>query len=164
MRLGVMMAALDLVGSLLVAVYGLGLMWHYGLMCVAAKRAPVVMLIAYPVAAVCGCFALLFAGASIWQAVAGIAATGYLLAALWVSVLGGSAALVVALRIHRAGVHVCDVMDSAAALKAARQVHAVVADAGQKASMARKYVTPSAWDYLASQEQDPRDNPRKDAT
>jgi len=157
------MAALDVLGAALVAVLGLGLLWHYGLMCVAARRAPVAMLIAYPLASVSGFGALLFSGAALWLSLSGAPAMEYLLAALWFAVVGASAALVVSLRVHREGVHVCEIMDHAEALKAAKQVQSVLAAAKRDAAVLGERMTFSTWDALASLDEDPRDKRRGDA-
>ena len=145
------MDALDLLLRAYLVALGACMAGHYALMGMRARRTPLGMKPAYVVASVGGFGA---------GAMAVLPGDDALVWALLFAVVGAGGALVVALAAWRAGVKMCDVMDSAAALKAARQVHAVVADAGQKASMARKYVTPSAWDYLASQEQDPRDKTR----
>jgi len=157
------MAALDVLGAALVAALGLGLLWHYGLMCVAARRAPVGMLIAYPLASVSGFGAVLFSGAALWLSLSGAPAMGYLLAGLWFAVVGASAALVVSLRAHREGVKMCDVMDHAEALRAAKQVHSVLSSAQRDAAVLGERMTYRTWDALASMDQDPRDKPRKDA-
>jgi len=149
------MDALDLIGRGAVIALGLGAAVHYHVMASKAERGPVyIKYLLLPATTGVG---LLLVGAGLWSDPAA------LLVAPWIGTALGLLMLAVHLGLWANGAYACKAMDHAAALKAARQVHEVVADAGHKARVARQYVTNSAWDYLASQETDPRDNPRKDA-
>jgi hypothetical protein len=146
------MDALDLLLRAYLVALGACMAGHYALMGMRARRTPLGMKPAYVVASVGGFGA---------GAMAVLPGDDALVWALLFAVVGAGGALVVALAAWRAGVKMCDVMDSAAALKAARQVHAVVADASREARVASEYVTRDSWEWLAAQQEDPRDKKRE---
>ena len=148
-----MMDAMEFFGRALLVFSGLTAAVHFHLMSNAAQRAPwLLKYLTYPVTASAGLCAAVCAV---------VPGDAYLMAALWSAAVALAGSLVVGLAVWRAGVHVCDVMDSAAALKAARQVHAVVADASREARVASEYVSQRSWEWLAAQQEDPRDKKRE---
>jgi hypothetical protein len=146
------MDALDLLLRAYLVALGACMAGHYALMGMRARRTPLGMKPAYVVASVGGFGA---------GAMAVLPGDDALVWALLFAVAGAGGALVVALAAWRAGVKMCEVMDSAAALKAARQVHAVVADASREARVASEYVSQRSWEWLAAQQEDPRDKKRE---
>jgi hypothetical protein len=150
-----MMDALEFFGRAVLVLAGLTAAVHFHLMSNAAQRAPwLLKYITYPATAGLGLCAAVCAV---------VPGSLFLLAALWSAAGALVGALVVGLAVWRAGVHVCDVMDHAEALRAAKQVQSVLSAAQRDASVLGQRMTYSSWDTLASMDQDPRDNPRKDA-
>ena len=146
------MDALEILGRALLVVCGLTAAIHFHLMSNAAQRAPMLLkYLTYPGTASAGLCAAVCAV---------VPGDAYLMAALWASAMTLAGALVVALAVWRAGVHVCDVMDSAAALQAAKKVQSVVGQAQREARVLGERMTFRTWDALASMEEDPRDKRR----
>lgn len=138
-------------GRLFLVVLGTGLCWHYFAMSVAAKRAPHWLKVSYALASTSGFMVVIMA------LLPGVDA---LLIALWSAAIGAGAALVVALAVWDAGVHVCEVMDHQAAVIASKKVQAVVGSASHEARVVAERMTPRTWEALANSEQDPRDQRR----
>jgi hypothetical protein len=135
------MGALEVLFRLYLAVYGLGLAWHFLAMAAAAGKAPGYMRTAYFVASVGGFATLLFSpvpGALAWALVA--------------SAIAGGAALVVALKLFFEGVKVCEVMNHSEALKAAKNMLSVVGEAQSKALKDSEWLTPRSREYLWAEE------------
>lgn len=109
---------------------GLGMTLHYGAMAAAAKRAPAGMRLCYIIAAFGGFTAL-------------ILAPGDLVLAKDFALLGAAAALYIAWQVWRQGVHVCDLMDHAASLRAAKRTMEHLSNIERRARVDAEYLTPS---------------------
>ena len=146
------MDVLEIFGRAVLVLAGLTAAVHFHLMSNAAQRAPwALKYITYPTTAGLGFCAALCAV---------VPGHVFMLAALWSAAGALVGTLIVGLAVWRAGVHVCDVMDHAEALKAAKQALGVLNTAQRDAAVLSERMTCSSWDALASMEQDPRDNPR----
>jgi hypothetical protein len=150
------MDALDLIGRGAVIALGLGAAVHYHVMASKAERGPVyIKYLLLPSTTGVG---LLLVGAGLWSDPAA------LLVAPWIGTALGLLMLAVHLGLWANGAYACRAMDHAAALKAARQLDAVLGQVRRDALVLGERMTPSTWDALASMEDDPRDNRRKDAS
>jgi len=148
------MDALDLMGRGAVIVLGLGAAVHYHVMASNAGRGPVyIKYVLLP--ATTGLGALLV-GAGLW------ADPGALIVAPWIGTAVGLLMLAIHLGLWADGAYACRAMDHAAALKAARQLDAVLGQVRRDARVLGERMTPSTWEELASMGKDPRDNTRKD--
>lgn len=135
------MTAVDFILRGYLVLLGSGLAVHYGLMAAAAGHAPVYMRAAYVVASVGGFAGGLFA-----------AIPDALMWSLLSIALGTGGVLVVALKLWSEGIKVCEVMNHAEAIRAAKSMLQTVRDAQDRAVKDAQWLTPAAREYLWEQE------------